>query len=433
MKIRFLAEVLRYKEGFSINQGWLESIFSCTVERATQHSIDSISKRELRYLQSEVFKCYNIAGFANDTWLSLYNLSPNDRLLDVINGLFSESLVICFELHPLIQKSFDALHIPYLKLIWHPVRYLDDIFFGMSSNVPAIYEKLLRYKASEFLFRQYAGILKAETYLNEFGRGLRIHENSCVFFGQSNVDCSLIDGNRILNFFNFKDKFMEDIKQYDHVYYKIHPCDGKNDEVIRFIRSVKHAEVLSPHDIDFYDLISSDNIKKCFAISSGSLYEARLFGKDVKYYYKQPFMFVDDYQCKAYDMANTFIPVYKSFWQPSFWADILSVYFSVETDTPYIEEHYSNRLRRILRLSWGYYDCSSVCMREHLTELHERVRRIEKVHLTELHARRRCIEGENRTLKCKTKHRVHNFFIRLVASLLPSKHGRKMFRNKYLK
>ncbi len=241
----------------------------------------------------------------------------------------------------------------------HPVRYLDDIFFGITSNVDSIHRKILKHITSEFIFKQQAGILKAEASVNEFVNRYKIEDNSCVFFAQTNIDCSLIDGNKLYNFFDFKDEFLKDIESYDHVYFKIHPCEV-NSKAVEFVKTIDKVSILQPNDINFYDLISSPKIKKCLAISSGSLYEARLFGKDIKYYYKQPFMFVTDYRDNNYPIADTFIPIYKTFWQPKFWADILSDYFEHKENLPKINENYSNKIRRILKMTWGYIDNDSV-------------------------------------------------------------------------
>ncbi len=415
MKIRFLAEVLRYKKGFSINQGWFDSVFSNIIKAAVNVCVDELGRDELENIKREIFHCYRFHDIPKEGWFELYNADVCDKLLDIVNVSFKNSFIIAFELHPLLQKAFDVLNIPYIKMMWHPVRYMDDIFFGMASNEERVYSKILKYKVDEFLFMQHASILRAEARLNEWCRRIRVKENSCVFFAQSNVDCSLIRGNSMLNFFDFRDEFLDDIKSYDHVYFKIHPVN-RNEEVIKFIRTIRKAEILYPLDIDFYDLLASTNIRKCLAISSGSLYEARFFGKEIKYYYKQPFMFVNDYGSEQYKISDTFIPIYKTFWQPKFWADILSDHFSPCQHIPEVHEEYSNKLRRMLRMSWGYNDCDSVYARTHITKLEDEIRNIGQKSKRKLR-RRKC----------------YNFFVRLIASFLLGKQNRRAFRKKYLK
>ena len=285
MKIKIICEVLRYEKGLSVNQRWLENILKNLLDSSLNASIEYLNNEELLHLHNSILNCYGLNKPSNLNWVKLYTKEPTQEVLDIIQKYFTDSFIIAFELHPLLEKAFKILNIPYLKLMWHPIRYMDDIFFGMTSNIPSIHDKLLKYQTNDFIFKQKAGLLKAEASVNEFYKKINIQENSCVFFAQTNVDCSLIDGNKMLNFFDFKDEFLKDIENYDHVYFKIHPCE-RNGKVIDFIKSIDKATILYPNDINFYDLISSDKIKKCFAISSGSLYEARLFGKETKYYYK---------------------------------------------------------------------------------------------------------------------------------------------------
>jgi len=415
--VKFLGSVLRSKDGFALNQRWIEYCLIPAIEEGVNIKVPLMPREELSHIHRVVYESNGIAleDIEASSWVDLYTKEPSKDVQEVLKRYFENTLVIAFELHPLIQKSFDILGITYIKLMNHPVRYMSDIFFGMTSNNENIHKKMLKYQTDEFIFKQHAGILQAEHSVNDIAKRISIKENSCIFFGQTNVDCSLIDGNRILNFFDFKDEFLRDIAPYDHVYFKVHPY-GKNEDVLEFVNSIEKISILKPHDINFYDLISSENIKECFAISSGALYEARLFGKKVKYYHKQPFFFVSDYQDGNYDIKETFIPIYKTFWQPYFWGEILDEFFDKNTSVKNHNEFYPNKLRRILKLNWGYYDSDSV---EQYYKNKDLMRHI-KYRFNEI-----------RRLERSLIMKLNNFIVKLIYPLIPIKSVRHAFKEKY--
>lgn len=415
MNIIFFGDILRAKKGIPFNQRWIEHLLEPLLTLSLNVKMKQLELPELEDIFTQIYLAlgYNPEELENFAWCEIYNITPNEKVLEIIAKYFKGNFAIAFEIHPIIQKAFDILQIPYIKLMNHPIRYMDDIFFGITSNVPSIHNKILKYKTDEFFYRQHASILKAEAAVNEFTKKLRIKENSCIFFAQTNVDCSLMKDDKILNFFDFKDEFLKDIEPYEHTYFKLHPY-AKNQEVIDFIKTLDNVTILYGNEINFYDLISSDNIKKCFAISSGSLYEARYFGKEVKYYHKQPFMFVTDYPDGNYPIADTFVPIYKTFWQPGFWADILSDFFEPKKDIPVVTENYSNKLRRILKMTWGYNDVDSVNIyHEHNWHNHEI----------------KNLWGDVNRLK----HAKRNKLVKFLSLFIFGKSARHKFRKKYMK
>ena len=173
---------------------------------------------------------------------------------------------------------------------------------------------------------------------------------------------------------------MELYNQYDHLYYKIHPY-AQNKMVLDFIKTLPKASILYPNDISAYDLVATDRVKKYVSISSGALYEARYFGKDVEYFLHQPFMFVNDYKSEnEYNYKNTFVPVYKHYWQPSFWADILKDYIEITKTVPKdVDEPFHNTFRKIINMTWGYRDYSSVVVNNEIPFVRTELRHLWEV------------------------------------------------------
>lgn len=358
-KIIILDNILRYPEGHCFNTGWLYEIFGYIIKNVTNITVQSALANSNKSFYYEIYNALNIRDITKTSWIDIYNIENNEKTLSIVKKYFDNSLVIAYELHPFLQDAFNKLSIPYIKLMCHPVRFMDDIFFGITSSNRDVFNKLKKYQANEEDWGLEAAFIKAQTARKDFCNEIDLKPNSCVFFAQTVMDCSLLENNRMVSFFDYKDKFMKIYNQYEHLYYKIHPCEN-NKDYINFIKTLDRATILYPQDIATYDLIATDKIKKYFSISSGALYEARIFGKETEYFLKQPFMFINDYADENYQYENTYIPVYKNYWQPSFWADILEEFFPTRKYVVDVNGDFKNKLRSIINLSWGYKDINSV-------------------------------------------------------------------------
>lgn len=358
-KVIILDNILRYKNGNCFNTGWMYEIFGFLIKQVSNIKVQKSLEDDNKNFYDEIYKALGINVVDENSWISIYNAKNNEISLNIIKRYFESSLVIAYELHPFLQEAFDILNIPYLKFMCHPVRYMDDIFFGITSNNKSVFSKLLAYKTDENAWRLQSAFLKANTARKDFCGEIKLNENSCVFFAQTNVDCSLLDKNKIVSFFDYQEQFMDNYNKYNHLYYKVHPC-AQNKEVIKFIKSLKNASILYPSDITAYDLIATDKISKYFSISSGALYEAKYFGKNIEYFLHQPFMFVNDYNDDNYEYKNTYVPVYNDYWHPSFWANILEDFCKTNKNINDIELNFKNKLRSILNLTWGFKDIDSV-------------------------------------------------------------------------
>ncbi len=365
-KIFAVSDVLRGDKGLDYNTPWLYELVSVWAGAVCGVPVVKMGEAESERFQKEFFEILGV-NLTKTAWIDAWSLEPTKELIEFMGSIFRNSFVIAFELHPLLQKCFDKLGLRYLKLMNHPVRYMDDIFFGMTSNVPEIREKLKAHRADEELFRQHAGLVKAEYAVRKFTRRCRpILPDSAVFFAQTNVDASLIENNVTHNLYDFMDKFLAATKNYAQVYYKIHPM-GRDQELIDFIKKIPGVIVPRPDDYDAYEFMASENIKKCFSLSSGALYEARWFGKQTEYFFRQPVAFADGGDNAGIPEENVFVPVYRSYWKPSFWKDVLAPALEVRENVPDLpDENYANRMRRILNMNWGYRDYSSVIVNKTL-------------------------------------------------------------------
>ena len=176
-----------------------------------------------------------------------------------------------------------------------------------------------------------------------------IKDNSCIFIGQTLQDKSVEKEGNFLNVTYFEEKLKELSEQYSKVYYVPHPHLGRKRKVIYdFIKKCPYIELLE--NCSTYGLLASDKVKKVVAISTSVLYEAQYFGKEIEYLYKPLFNIDASFEDHSY------ISIHEDYWNPKFWADILSPVCNVKEnvkDVNYFKGQ-NNMIRNIRNTYWGY-------------------------------------------------------------------------------
>ncbi len=332
-----------------ININWLYHILKFPLSASTSLDIEVLNwENKQGAFDSKKFYSLNNHKSMPKDWIELYH-SENytEESLSYLQSFFENTLVIGFELPEIFMKMFDELNIVYIDLIIHPVRYLDDIFFGMRTNNELIFQKLKQYQLHSQVFSIYAGVHHAS--VSRMPKKIRLEKGSALFAGQVEIDKSLIENGHILSLLDFQEKFTEVSKRYKKIYFKKHPYAQGNKEVNTFLQQFSNVEFI---DENFYYLLGQEEIEAVYSISSSTVLEAKYWGKESDYFHKNPFNLLED---KDTHFNNTaYIPVYDKFLLPSFWSDIFTDVLETH-DIPHIELPVKpNRLRNALQNYWGY-------------------------------------------------------------------------------
>lgn len=370
-KIIVIADILRHKGGQDGNADMCYGLFSGLITSVADIPVQLFNKEELYYLQTQVYNYYGydiqdnkcestiFSGVPTEWWKNLCFEEPNEKLLALIKIYFDNSLVICREPSPLFIKAFDILKIPYIELAIHSVRFLDDLVLAFRSSDNRIYNKLKSFEMDKEEIFYYANLLKAEALRKYSYNYAPIDDNSAIFFGQTAVDRSLLDydNKKLVDLIMYKDEFIELTNKFDTVYYKPHP-HYIDENIIKFVQSFKNTKIIQ-NEINTYDLLSLPNLKCCSAISSGTLNEAKYFGKEIKCFLKQPYIYSDEIANKFNLNKKThYISIAREFLMPNFWSEILKPLIKTKK-TKEIKVNTTNKLRRIIGTSWGYIDTDS--------------------------------------------------------------------------
>lgn len=385
-KIIVIADPLRHRLGQDGNADMFFGLLHGILNRTCDLPVELLKPNELINLQKEVYSAYNLyfdplkvessifGGVPVDCWMQICFAEPNSKMLELTQKYFKDSLVICREPSYIIKKSLLALNIPFVEMAIHSVRYLDDLVIGFTSNIDTIYEKLKAYEVNKELFYFHADLLKAEAYRKWSYFYNPINKPTAIFFAQTAVDRSLLDfkNKRLISFMDYSDNFYQLTKDYEEVYYKPHP-HYKDENIIKYLKQFKNVKIFTDN-ISTYDLLSFPNIKKCVAISSGTINEAKYFGKITESYLGQPYHYSDEVEDKqSLDKNIHYISIHKEYLTSKFWSDILSPI--IETNSIYSinTDLVSNKMRRIIGSSWGYEDNDSCQINSLISSINNKI------------------------------------------------------------
>lgn len=313
-------------------------------------------------------KFYSLCGIeltGLESWLSIYDLKEiPERAIEYYKKYIQESLVIYHEAPNIIKNIHNKLNIPYISINVHPIRFLDDNFWGIVTNKKSIFDRMKKYQIDERSFYIYANLIKAQT---KSWYDTKIEPNSLLFTGQTNVDQSLYLNGNVMKIFDFEDQLREFGKKYSKVYYKPHPFNYELEKIYEFLKQFPFVEVINEN---FYKLCSDDKIAAVASITSGTLYEAKYFGKECIFLGKPYVNFNYDKECKYSE--TTTLSIYNNFLTPQFWADVLQdVMKTNKKIKPLILPPRNNEIRTAFGDYWGQTELDPAVV---ITEIYTRQR-----------------------------------------------------------
>lgn len=330
-----------------INIRWLYHLIRPVLEMLSSFPVEPLyhDTGSKGCLSTELYRI-NGQPVSLEGWVSMYAKQPTARDMAVIYAQFEESLVIAFELPEFMRKAFDQMEIPYVDFTIHPARFLDDLLFGVRSNIQGLSEALRPWVICEEEIRMAAGL--AMSMMTRLPRLEKCADarDIALFAGQTTDDKVLIRNGRILQAEDFMQAFADISVKHEKVLVKPHPLVKHNPIVTALTRLFPNAIEV---DANFYHLMAQENISHVYSITSSTSIEAAYFDKKGVHLAPYPYAFSD-----TSAIGGSFLQVGPEIYSLSFWQAILNV-IGIETcPVPTINmKHERNRMRRSLRNFWG--------------------------------------------------------------------------------
>ena len=325
------------------NIKWLYHALKNPLELSNSLPVETqlYSKQDIS-LVSSGYRMIN-ENISMEGWPKLfYHNDFSEEFLQQVWLNFKNSIVIVFELPELLKLALDSLNIPFIDIIIHPVRFLDDIVFGIRSNHREV--------------SQLAGLVMAS--MNRLKR-LKIPGKAALFAGQTTDDKVLINDGKFYNVSDFLEQFREIAASYDTLIIKSHPYSRDPFEAVSISRLFNNCITVKDN---FYYLMSHENIEAVYSISSSTSIEAKYLGKQGHHLAKYPFRFTEDNNEAEFQLGS-FFTVDDVIFSADFWRKVLSPLVSTTPTTGIKLAKKPNRIRTSLRSFWGFnfVDTDIIC------------------------------------------------------------------------
>lgn len=300
-------------------------------------------------------KVYEAMGLTADAtgWAELYDSAPNAAAVAAFAPHVEGALIIGFELPPFVQRVLDRLGVPYVDARWHPLRFLDDIFFGFHSNIEAVVDAMEPYHLTAEEVEIHVGMHQASAIRRQ-GFDMLSTDFDRLLIGQTPFDSSLIHAGRIATWDAYE-PVLENLPADSKTGYRPHPFSPEPVASLRALLT-RHGIGIADSGSDMYRLLATGSMKELISLSSGTLIEAAFFGIPVRRLLpeRQAYLPHPPKARRTENDQTAYAGVYHAFLSIDFWADILR---------PVLGETYRNerplafradRLRQINGSYWGY-------------------------------------------------------------------------------
>lgn len=340
------------RKGFATNTKLFAAILTPQISAATRLSVTVLEWSDASSFDGKaVYEAFGLEpGAAN--WARIFAADATDAVCELFLPQVENSLVVGFEISPLLQKVLNRLDIPFVDLRWHPLRFLDDVFFGFLSNSGELSAAIEPYALSAQEVDFHVGLHKATAIRRSaFKTSVRSYETLIV--GQTPFDASLIHDGRIATLLDYKDRITE-LAAGGSVAFRAHPFSPHpSPELAAFLDNLGIPQ-LDPN-IDMYELLCEESLRRVVGLSSGTLDEAAFFGLPVRRFIRPQFRYLPHVEdaLATDDDVLVYTGIYHAFLSVDFWAEALR---------PKLERTWPNgnpipfkpdRLRHVNGAYWG--------------------------------------------------------------------------------
>lgn len=333
------------------NIRWLMNIVSTQLSIATnlpQNVIawgDSIVQ-DGKLTYSDVNSIYKYFGLPLDikSWALLHGetaLPP--KVEAMFDYFFSGSLIIGFEIPPYLEAYFNRRNLPFVAATIHPVRFLDDIFLGMRSNITDIQDKLFKYRIDESFISTMAGVQRASAARTVADI---LKPESAFFVMQTWYDQSQILNGRFVSASDYIDQIAVIARDHNELLLKEHPL-APNPATALILAYIPNVRMVSGNA---YGYLSVPEVVTLATMSSSVGVEAPYFGTPSQFLLRDPIL----RRRTTTDPPDGYVGIYDAFLNPDFWRQALYDITPVTASDGLRIPHKPNRLRISLRSFWNF-------------------------------------------------------------------------------
>lgn len=343
-RIVVAGDILRH-ESQNVNIRWLHHLVQPALDMLTDLPVQVLLHQ--RVAGNLAVEIYRLGGreMCLRNWVGLYERVPSAEELACILRTFEDALVVGYELPEFLRGGLASLGIPYVDFTIHPVRFLDDVAFGVRSNVGDLGASLRAWVLTDEEVRIGAALAMSSLSRMPPPPECARADNWAVFACQTGDDKVLIRDGGLMQPSDFLEAFAAMSARHKRILVKPHPMASNNPSKLLKRLFPNFVEI----DANFYHLLAQDGISHVYSITSSTSVEAPYFGKTGEHFAPYPYVFSPDGFTEI-----EYLQIRPAVHLPQFWAPLLSSVGIPSRPPPAVDTTlWPNRMRRSLRASWG--------------------------------------------------------------------------------
>ena len=333
------------------NIRWLQNLLSAPLAMATglpqsviSWGVDSVADGGLTTADVRAYYRHFGLDLSLQSWARIHDLpSLPPHIEALIDSMFGDSLVVGFEIPPSIENYLTWRGIPLISATIHPVRFLDDIFLAIRSNIPAIQDKLFGYRIDQNYIRLMAGIQSASAAR---AQTLELKPNSALLVMQTWYDQTQIRNGEFVSCEYYLDEIARIASEHSELLVKEHPL-APNPATMLIQSVVPNLRMVTGNA---YGFLASPEVTKLVTMSSSVGVEAPYFDIPTHFLLRRPM----EQRITETDPPEGFIGIEDAFMAPDFWRTTLAPIVSVSAKDKLTVPRKPNRLRIALRSFWNF-------------------------------------------------------------------------------
>ncbi len=319
------------RESWNLNAEILYHCCRVPAAHGTGLSPHLLDERTLPDFSAAFYSCLGVAGRQPDfaDWTASLRQDPNDALRNLFKHHFAGCFVVGLALPPLFKKTLSDLAIPWLDVVLHPARYLDNLLYACSSNVPAVNAFLAEARLAPRVFEAKAAQEIARCARNNSYLYYWLPDPTLLILGQTADDpLPLGPDGRVLSFLDFRDELTELCAAYQRVFFMQPDASAEaapSGEELALFESLGVIRLPAENYTfrNHYMLLAHPCATRVAGLNTGALTEAIQFGKE----------------CTAFapsrePLAAPYQPIYDKFFTAAFWHALMARFTPPKAEPP---------------------------------------------------------------------------------------------------
>ena len=327
----------------------LYNVYGVPLKYGSGYVVEKFDNVLPKDFQDRYYACLGLKNrkATREDWVaSLSDCLPTASLLELFSCLKGK-FVIGSTIPPLFKEVLNVLDIPWIDIVLHPVRYLENLMHSFSSNVPEIATLLEKESIKPYYLEAAAANETARYVINIQHADFWLPQNTALIVGRNNAIPGSDANGREFSFISEEEKLIGLLKQYQRVFSvaNISPEETKlfKRSGVICLPDPRHGKFRN-----HYMLLAHPSVKKVIGRSKEDGYEAALFGKT----YEQ-------WACPAPKQATAW-PIYEKPFTAAFWHAVVAAFAQPRVEAPAQDAQWPiPKLRFAFRGEGDFDDCTS--------------------------------------------------------------------------